>query len=67
MILIAIDNYKLIYNKFIFCMKTIRLYLTNVIQKVIFNSVVDKNGSFGFAKGWFVSWAKPNVPFVGWL
>jgi len=48
-------------------MKTIRLYLTNVIQKVIFNSVVDKNGSFGFAKGWFVSWAKPNVPFVGWL
>jgi hypothetical protein len=23
-----------------------------------------KNGSFGFAKGWLVCWAKPNVPFV---
>jgi hypothetical protein len=26
-----------------------------------------KNGSFGFAKGRFVCWAKPNVPFAGWL
>jgi len=23
-----------------------------------------KNGSFGFAKGWLVCRAKPNVPFV---
>jgi hypothetical protein len=25
---------------------------------------VAKNGSFGFAKGWLVCRAKPNVPFV---
>jgi len=25
-----------------------------------------KNGSFGFAKGRLVRWAKPNVPFAGW-
>lgn len=25
-----------------------------------------KNGSFGFAKGWLVCRAKPNVPFVQW-
>jgi len=27
-------------------------------------SVLAKNGSFGFAKGWLVFRAKPNVPFV---
>jgi len=35
----------------------------------IFNSLVGalaKNGSFGFAKGWLVCRAKPNVPFVSW-
>jgi hypothetical protein len=26
-----------------------------------------KSGSFGFAKGWFVFRAKPNVPLAGWL
>jgi hypothetical protein len=26
-----------------------------------------KSGSFGFAKGWLVCWAKPNVPLAGWL
>jgi len=26
-----------------------------------------KNDSFGFAKGWLVCRAKPNVPFVSWL
>ena len=25
-----------------------------------------KIGSFAFAKGWFVCWAKANVPIVGW-
>jgi hypothetical protein len=25
---------------------------------------MEKNGSFGFAKGWFVCREKPNVPFV---
>ena len=26
-----------------------------------------KSGSFGFAEGWLVGWAKPNVPLAGWL
>jgi hypothetical protein len=26
-----------------------------------------KNGSFGFAKGWLVGGAKPNVPLACWL
>jgi hypothetical protein len=26
-----------------------------------------KNGSFDFAKGRLVRWAKPNVPFVRWV
>jgi len=30
---------------------------------MLFRSVA-KNGSFGFAKGWLVCRAKPNVPFV---
>jgi len=30
---------------------------------MLFPSVA-KNGSFGFAKGWLMCRAKPNVPFV---
>jgi len=26
-----------------------------------------KSGSFGFAKGWIVCRAKPNVPLAGWI
>jgi len=33
------------------------------IDESIFEAVA-KNGSFGFAKGWLVWRAKPNVPFV---
>jgi hypothetical protein len=28
------------------------------------NKALQKSGSFGFAKGWFVCRAKPNVPLV---
>jgi hypothetical protein len=31
---------------------------------MIFSCALAKNGSFGFAKGWLVCRAKPNVPFV---
>jgi hypothetical protein len=30
----------------------------------LFDKALAKNGSFGFAKGQLVGWAKPNVPFV---
>ncbi len=30
------------------------------------SSALAKNGSFGFAKGWLLCRAKPNVPFVRW-
>jgi hypothetical protein len=33
---------------------------------MIFSCALAKYGSFGFAKGWLVCRAKPNVPFV-WL
>jgi len=36
-----------------------------LVEKVI--RAVAKNGSFGFAKGWPVCRAKPNVPLVRWL
>jgi hypothetical protein len=37
--------------------------LSNLLISV---GALAKNGSFGFAKGWLVCRAKPNVPFVRW-
>ena len=31
---------------------------------MVFSRAWAKNGSFGFAKGWLMCRAKPNVPFV---
>jgi hypothetical protein len=34
-----------------------------IIEYVVFGALA-KNGSFGFAMGWLLCRAKPNVPFV---
>ena len=39
-------------------------YFFHIANLCILISALAKNGSFGFAKGWLVCWAKPNVPFV---
>jgi hypothetical protein len=45
-------------------------YIEHIFQHVILVKFIvvigalAKNGSFGFAKGWLVCRAKPNVPFV---
>jgi hypothetical protein len=38
-------------------LKKVKFFSTSLLR-------VGKNGSFGFAKGWLVCRAKPNVPFV---